>query len=245
MLKVPVNLYKILVLGMSVSPRPMLSIGFPVFPSASVVWECGIWTPDGHGTLDILQSCLITVFFVQLVGVILEYTGGKGRAFYLPHKESTMDAFHHLLLPGSSHRNSCRAMEISLLVRGRIPSTCQQWESALQASNPSENVTRFENLPWTMRHAFFADMGGLLLDYPDFTPFPIDGHQLNYPEEKKYIDYPDVRENAVRDKNKADGFAHALTLIQIGSSYNVLVAAFSILPSQHSSYRPSPSYSAP
>lgn len=66
-----------------------------------------------------------------------------------------------------------------------------------------------------MRHAFFADMGGFLLDCPDFKPFPINAHQLVYLVEKNHLEYPLVTENTIWDKNKADGFARALTLAQV------------------------------
>lgn len=66
-----------------------------------------------------------------------------------------------------------------------------------------------------MRHAFFADMGGFVLQAPDFPPFPIDGQQLLYLVEKGYTPYPHVDISITRDKNKADGFARAVMLIQI------------------------------
>ena len=66
-----------------------------------------------------------------------------------------------------------------------------------------------------MRHAFFADMGGFLLEAPDFPAFPVDGQQLLYLIENNYIPYPNVDTATIWDRNKADGFARAITLIQI------------------------------
>ena len=46
---------------------------------------------------------------------------------------------------------------------------------------------------WTMRHAFFADMGVFLLQASDahmFPAFPVDGHQLAYLVKNGYVDYP-------------------------------------------------------
>ncbi|MCJ1251867.1 hypothetical protein MMC30_009105 [Trapelia coarctata] len=106
----------------------------------------------------------------------------------------------------------------------------EQWRSALQSledfhrlreqwksgSNvPSEKLSRLQSFPWTMRHAFFADMGGILLDCPDSTPFPINSQQLLYLVENDHLDYPDLEERAIWDKNKADGFARVLTLVQV------------------------------
>lgn len=86
----------------------------------------------------------------------------------------------------------------------------EQWESAYQC------VGDFKKLGyplWTVRHAFFADMGGFHLQSPDFPAFPIDGQQLLYLVDQKHIPYPNVDQDTIRDKNKADGFARAATLI--------------------------------
>ena len=66
-----------------------------------------------------------------------------------------------------------------------------------------------------MRHAFFADMGGFHLQSPDFPTFPVDGQQLIYLVDQNHIQYPDVDQDTIQDKNKADGFARAVTLTQI------------------------------
>ena len=98
----------------------------------------------------------------------------------------------------------------------------QDWDSALRSQKSSANFhmvklnfSRLKSSPWTMRHAFFADMGGYLLSAPDLRPFPIDGQQLFYLVQNHYIDYPDVTESTIWDKNKADGFARLITLFQI------------------------------
>ncbi|KAI9777216.1 MAG: hypothetical protein M1835_005303 [Candelina submexicana] len=65
-----------------------------------------------------------------------------------------------------------------------------------------------------MRQAFFADMGGFILRSPDFPPFPVDAQQILYLVVNKYIPYPNVDEKEIWDKNKADGFVRALTVLQ-------------------------------
>jgi len=55
-----------------------------------------------------------------------------------------------------------------------------------------------------------------MLESPDFPRFPIDGQQLGYLVEKKYIPFPEVAEKTIWDKNKADGFARTVTIIQMG-----------------------------
>jgi len=91
----------------------------------------------------------------------------------------------------------------------------EQWESASQCVEDYSKMKKKGLEIWTMRHAFFADMGGFLLKAPDFPAFPVDGQQLLYLIEKDYIPYPNVDKETIWDKNKADGFARAITLIQI------------------------------
>ncbi|MCJ1412948.1 hypothetical protein MMC19_007049 [Ptychographa xylographoides] len=87
-----------------------------------------------------------------------------------------------------------------------------QWISACQCV---ESFTEIGYPQWTMCHAFFADMGGFILQAPDFPPFPVDGQQLIYLVKKKYIPYPDIKIQDIKDKNKADGFARAVMSIQV------------------------------
>jgi hypothetical protein len=91
----------------------------------------------------------------------------------------------------------------------------EQWESASQCVEDYSKMKKKGHENWTMRHAFFADMGRFLLKAPDFPGFPVDGQQLLYLIENDYIPYPNVDNDTIWDKNKADGFARAITLIQI------------------------------
>ena len=58
-----------------------------------------------------------------------------------------------------------------------------------------------------MKHAFFADMGGFLLQTTDEVPFPIDAKQLYYLLANDYLEYPSIDLVEIDDKNKTDGFA--------------------------------------
>ena len=62
-----------------------------------------------------------------------------------------------------------------------VSMAAEQWESA------DQRVERFKALgftSWTMRHAFFADMGGMLLHTLDIPPFPLNSEELAYLVEK-------------------------------------------------------------
>jgi hypothetical protein len=58
-----------------------------------------------------------------------------------------------------------------------------------------------------MTHAFFADMGGFLIQAPESPELPLDAEQLYYLVTKKFTEYPNIDKEEVEDKNKADGLA--------------------------------------
>jgi hypothetical protein len=66
-----------------------------------------------------------------------------------------------------------------------------------------------------MTHAFFADMGGFILQTPSWKPFPLDAAQLYYMVSQGYLKYPEIDKAAIDDKDKADGVARYATEILI------------------------------
>ena len=59
---------------------------------------------------------------------------------------------------------------------------------------------------WTMRHAFFADMGGVHLQFPGIESFPVNSKGLLFMVTKGYIAFPtEITEEVINDKNKSDG----------------------------------------
>ncbi|KAI9808922.1 MAG: hypothetical protein M1827_007147 [Pycnora praestabilis] len=69
---------------------------------------------------------------------------------------------------------------------------------------------------WTLRHGFFADMGGFLLEPRDSTPFPITSRHLHWLLVQDYLPYPDVTTEEIWDKSKQDTIAKIITCFQIG-----------------------------
>lgn len=58
---------------------------------------------------------------------------------------------------------------------------------------------------WTLRHAFFVDMGGFILTSPDYEQgFPINAEQLFYLVKHGHIDLPDLSEKEIKEKSHAD-----------------------------------------
>jgi hypothetical protein len=68
---------------------------------------------------------------------------------------------------------------------------------------------------WTVRHGFFADMGGIKIAPPDIVPFPIDSQQLAFLVAHAYLPMPTISTNNICSINKADGFARIVTAMQI------------------------------
>lgn len=74
-----------------------------------------------------------------------------------------------------------------------------------------------------MTHAFYADMGGFLLEGPGVeTPFPVDAKQLLFLVEQGYVEYPEITRDDIDDRNKSDGFARWV-LIMILMEVNALL----------------------
>jgi hypothetical protein len=70
---------------------------------------------------------------------------------------------------------------------------------------------------WTVKHGFFAAMGGYVLQPPDFVPFPLDLKQVYYLVTHGYVDYADVllMPSEIDDKNKFDGMTRLMTALQL------------------------------
>ncbi|KAH8643553.1 hypothetical protein IG631_01016 [Alternaria alternata] len=86
-----------------------------------------------------------------------------------------------------------------------------------QYASARRSKKRFHRLGyknWTIRHGFFADMGGILLQPKESSPFVVNGRQLAYLVEKEYIKCPDITAEEIWDKSKADTLAKLITLVQ-------------------------------
>ena len=93
-----------------------------------------------------------------------------------------------------------------------VATAAEQWLSAYQSV---QIFAALGHTSWTVRHGFFADMGGITVHPPDITPFPIDSQQLAYLVKHHYLEMPKIRTADIRAVNKADGFARAITIAQM------------------------------
>lgn len=65
---------------------------------------------------------------------------------------------------------------------------------------------------WTIKHAFFADMGGFFIKplENDLPSFPLDAKQLYILVKDKYVEYPNLNEEEIEDRNKSGGLARSV-----------------------------------
>ena len=197
---------------------PSNSTTHPTFSELAIGW---IDQPNGRGTIDILQSCALTTFLCAWSVLFLNIAAERETRWDFFKNKIRWMAFVMFFpevltaIAAEQWRSARQSVEDFAQLR-------KEWELALHSSKSPENfsrirsnLSRIKSFPWTMRHAFYADMGGLRLDCPDFTPFPIDSQQTVYLIRNGYLEYPNIKERAIWDKNKADGFARFLCLVQI------------------------------
>lgn len=158
--------------------------------------------PDGRGTTDILLSSLFTVFLCTWVSLHLN-----------------VPAVHENYW--AQFRRKCRWMIQAIMAPEFVIgfATGQKVEAkrsvlkfeAFKASKSDEHPV------WTIRHGFYANMGGFHLKTAGATrTFPVNANQIYYLVDKHYIKYPTLTGKEVWDKSKADGFQKTFTCMQTG-----------------------------
>ena len=178
-------------------------------------------SPEGRGTIEVLESCLVTIVLCSWSVLFLNVPAEKDSRFTRFRAQAWWMLFTILFpemltgIAAEQWRSASQSVEDFAELE-------KQWENTSPATSPPKeflaakhNLARFQVSPWTMRHAFFADMGGILLSFPDHSVFPVDGHQLVYLVKNGHLDYPEIRSKTIWDKNKANICARVLTLMQI------------------------------
>ncbi|KAJ5082623.1 hypothetical protein N7532_011666 [Penicillium argentinense] len=78
-----------------------------------------------------------------------------------------------------------------------------------------KNIKKPNSEIWTMRHGFFANMGGYLTVSKGQDLFPLTGDTLLILVENGLIDIPDTPENEIQDKGKYGNFVQSFALLQL------------------------------
>lgn len=153
-------------------------------------------SPDVRGTADIVWSCLITIFLCTWTSVCVNIPPlGSDRREQLVRK--LLVCFEALCGPEFIFHTALG-----------------QYTAAKRSVEDFADIGHFG---WTLRHGFFADMGGFVLDPPDFVPFPVNVNQLHYLVAHGYIDYATIylSLNDINDRNKFDGLSRLISFAQL------------------------------
>lgn len=162
-------------------------------PATSQGWTS---SPDGRGTLDIIWSCFLTVFLCGWTTICVNVPPlGATRMGNLWRKFLVF----------------CEALAGPEFI---VHTAIGQYISARLS------VKEFCDAGyggWTIQHGFFADMGGFVLQPPDFVPFPLTAPQVHYLVTRGYIDISDVllTRSEIEDKNKFDTLTRIITMVQL------------------------------
>ena len=160
------------------------------------------WTdsPNSRGTIDIVYSCIFTIFICvwSILCVNIAPSEGTAVAEFL---QKLKLAFLCVLGPDY----------LLLLAVGQFESarnSCRQFES-LNLSG------------WSLRHAFYADMGGFAVRTSDGVSWPLDANQLYYLIQQGWIEHSIVASNIllkksdIDDRNKQNTLVRLLSLAQV------------------------------
>ncbi|KAK1834115.1 hypothetical protein QBC39DRAFT_253267 [Podospora conica] len=153
------------------------------------------WTPgpDGRGTFDILWNCLFTSFLCTWVAL-------------------------HLNIPAAADsETTILTRKLRWMVQAVLGPEFVLAFATGQRAEAKRNLEAFHaagHKEWTLRHAFYANMGGFVLHCRDSVPFPINGKQLLWLVAHEHLPLPELTELDVWDKSKADGFAKLATCVQ-------------------------------
>lgn len=150
--------------------------------------------PTGRGTLSIIWTCFFTIFV------------------------STWTVLH-LNLPAPKERNwqvqlrKAKWMTAAVLVPEVVTASAFAQRVAARESVRTMQALGYE---WTMKHAFYLNMGGVWIQPRDSQSFPINAAQLSYLLAEGYISVPSLTKDEIWDKSKADSFAKIMACGQIG-----------------------------
>ena len=185
------------------------------------------WTPqpDGRGTLDIIWSCVLTMSLCSWSILCMNFPAKKENRIQILWRKLSLTLlgvlcpeiiFELALGQWLSARHSMTDIN-ALSAGGRLREN--KWYKSRKIKSIFGEKTHAEDRsvkgPWTIKDAFFADMGGFVLHTRDQLPFPLDAKQLHYLVSKQYLQLPELNHRVIEDKNKADGLLRAITLCQI------------------------------
>ena len=167
-------------------------------------------SPDGRRTFDVVKSCGITILLCCWT-TVQPNIGAMHDSWAANIRDKAGMACLALLGPefmlfhASGQRDSARE---SVKVRSSVAS----WEQLADVSGKAFKAKGMDH--WTIKMAFYADMGGFRVVAPDYT-FPVDARQLLFLIDKKYVELPEISDEDIDDKNKQDRVARYDSAAQV------------------------------
>jgi hypothetical protein len=153
------------------------------------------WTssPNSRGTMDILWTCVVTIFLCSW-SVLCPNLPSPGDSSWRKFRRKFYLTSLGILGPEF----------VFQMALGQWVSACDSVKEFTASGYPS----------WTINHGFFADMGGFVLESPDYPPFPIDSKQVHYLVTNGYIAYPPISKTNITEKNEKNTFMRLVTIAQ-------------------------------
>jgi hypothetical protein len=155
--------------------------------------------PNHRGTFDIVKTCIGTIFLLCWSSVCPNVPSLKG-GFCLTFKMKFSLFLLAVLGPDF----------IFMTAIGQLNAA---WRARKALRN--EGYSK-----WNLRHCFFANMGGVHLEFRDrklagLSSFPVDSDQLLYLVKRNHMNLPEISEDDIEDRNKADRLARSITIVQV------------------------------
>lgn len=184
-------------------------------PAASHGQETGwVPSPDHRGTIDIVYGCamvLISAIWTVIHPNLPAGGDSDGRQLLRRVRWGLVSIFapDFLTLVSATQWSSAKKSVVRM-------------RQLLGAGVGGAGIADADADRWTMEHAFYADSGGFVLratargDDDDVPPFPVNAESMHYLVARGYIGLPDITRAEIWDKSKADAFAKAATLVQVG-----------------------------
>ncbi|CAG8907127.1 unnamed protein product [Penicillium egyptiacum] len=145
--------------------------------------------------MDIIWSSLLTVFLCTWTAVCLNIPNPKDSQFHIFYRRAKW-VFWAIVSPG-------------LVLSVAIGQYASAWRSVKHFRK-----LRIKEDRWSLRHGFYADMGGMLLQPKDSTRFLVNSRQLAYLVEKQYLECPQIMQSEIWDKSKTDTLARVLSFFR-------------------------------
>ncbi|KAF2807424.1 uncharacterized protein BDZ99DRAFT_510297 [Mytilinidion resinicola] len=152
-------------------------------------------SPNERGTMDIIWSCVSTLFICLWSMLHLNVPSKKDSFWTIVWRKARW-----LLL-------GILAPEVPMLF------ACGQWASAKRSVNDMRKLG-FSDAEWSLEHAWYADSGGFELQPLEGEPLPITARQVWYLLENGFISLPSISKKEIWDKSNADKVTKFLAYFQ-------------------------------